>query len=804
MNLCKAILFLLGASLALGVSAQSAASSMGKSSFNEGWKFFPGDVKDGYSTGVDDTKWRQLDLPHDWSIEGSFSEQNPATFSGGALPGGIGWYRKSFTLPASDGEKMIYVEFDGIYRNAEVWINGQYLGKSPYGYSSFRYDITPYIKTGTSNLIAVRVDNSAQPNSRWYSGSGIYRNVWLVKTAKTAIDHWGTYITTPYVTDEQARLLIRTRIRNSTGKPCTILLRNEVYDNSNKLVASSPLTLVLTDTLTDVVRETMVKEPKLWSDESPNLYTVLTRIIRDGIETDWYRTTIGIRSFTFDAAKGFILNGKQVKIRGVCNHHDLGCLGAAINIRALERQLELLKSMGCNGIRTSHNPPAPELLDLCDKMGFIVMDEAFDMWKMKKTDFDYSLDWDNWHKRDIQDMVLRDRNHPSIFMWSIGNEIPEQWDTSGSRIAAELVACVKQLDDTRPVTSACNFPEPGSSIIRSGKLDLIGYNYHEKTYADFPKVFPGQKFIASETTSSLATRGSYDFPADSVRRWPIRWDIPFTEGNPDYSCSAFDNCCAPWGSTHEDSWKLIRDYDYLSGMYIWTGFDYLGEPTPYGWPAHSSYFGILDLCGFPKDAFYMYQSEWTTKPMLHLLPHWNWPAGKKVDVWAYTNCSEVELFLNGRSLGTRIKDKDHIHLSWSVPFEPGTLLAIARTNGKEVAREEIKTAGKAARISITPDRTTSVASGSDLVYCTVQVLDKDNVPVPNAANLVKFTIEGDAQIAGVDNGNPVSLEPFKSNQRKAFNGKCLVVVQTGKSAGMITVTATSKGLKTGTATITNK
>ena len=492
-------------------------------------------------------------------------------------------------------------------------------------------------------------------------------------------------------------------------------------------------------------------------------------------------------------SKGFFLNGKPVKINGVCNHHDLGSLGAAINTRALERQLEILKTMGANAIRTSHNPPAPELLDLCDRMGFIVMDEAFDMWKKEKTKFDYHLDWDEWHKRDLEDMVLRDRNHPSVFIWSIGNEIREQGDSTGTTIAGELAEIVKSLDQTRPITSACDHPYSGNYIIKSGALDLIGYNYHQQEFADFPTTFPGQKFIGTETVSALATRGSYDMPSDLIRRWPKRWDLPFTEGNADYSCSAYDNCSAPWGSTQEETWKIIKKNDFFSGMFIWTGLDYLGEPTPYPWPARSSYFGIVDLAGFPKDAFYMYQSEWTSKPVLHIFPHWNWKQGDPVDVWAYFNSDEVELFLNGKSLGTKRKAGDDLHVMWRTLYEPGTLKAVARTKGKVVLTQEIRTAGPPAKIVLTADRRVIKADGRDLSFITITVVDESGTVVPSADNLIKFQFTGEGSIAAVDNGSQISHEPFKADYRKAFNGMCLAIIQSKGKAGRITLKLIPKG-----------
>ncbi len=742
-------------------------------------------------------------MPHDWSIEGEFSENNPATASGGALPGGIGWYRKTFIIPEKEKNQNIFIDFDGVYRNSEVWINGHYLGKRPYGYSSFRYNLTPYLSFGSkANVIAVKVDNSKQPNSRWYSGSGIYRNVWLIFTGKIFIDHWGVCITTPEVSEKKAKIFIISKIRNELGKNGIITITTTLFDSNGKKVTSlTSATNSITDSVAIVKQEMNVDKPFLWSIERPYLYKVVTLVSFEGKKYDKYITSIGLRYFSFDRLKGFSLNGKSVKIVGVCNHHDLGCLGSAVNTRALERQLSILKGMGINGIRTSHNPPAPELLDLCDRMGFIVMDEAFDMWKKSKTQFDYHLDWDKWHKTDIEDMVIRDRNHPSIFIWSIGNEIPEQGDSSGITIARELAGIVRNLDKTRPITSACNSPDKMNFIINSGALDLVGYNYKHETFKDFLNTFPDKKFIATETTSALATRGSYDLPSDSIRRWPIRWDIPLSTGNSDFSCSSYDNCSAPWGSTHEETWKVIKKYDFLSGMFIWTGFDYLGEPTPYPWPAKSSYFGIVDMAGFPKDVYYMYQSELTTKPVLHIFPHWNWQPGQVIDIWAYTNCQEVELFLNGRSLGCKRKTGEDLHLSWKVSFKPGILKAIGRIAGKEIISQEIRTAGKPAKIILTADRDTIHADGRDLSFITVKVTDTYGTVVPYADDLINFSVSGVGAIAGVDNGNPVSHESFRTNYRKSFHGLCLLVVRSGHKEGSIDVTAKADGLRDAKAVI---
>jgi len=793
------LLTILFALLAFSSLTASGNSRRGTTvSFNNDWRFHLGEVANGQSPELDDAQWRRLGLPHDWSIEGDFDEKNPAGFSGGALPGGIGWYRKSFNVPETAKGKLVFIDFDGVYRNSEVWINGQYLGKRPYGYISFQYELTPYLKFGgAKNVIAVKVDNSQQPNSRWYSGSGIYRNVWLTTVDKVRIDHWGTYITTPDVTKQSATIAIRTKVRNDSDSSAPVNLVIIIYNAAGNEVAHAVAKNVTgKNSGAEVSQQLKVNQPMLWSDEHAYLYKVVSQIEQGGKVTDRYETPLGIRQFVFDIDKGFILNGKPVKIRGVCNHHDLGALGSAINTRALERQLEMLKAMGVNGIRTSHNPPAPELLELADKLGFIVMDEAFDMWQKEKTKFDYHLDWDEWHKRDLEDMVLRDRNHPSIFIWSIGNEISEQWggNPAAGIIGNELSGIVRSLDKTRPITSACNFVSDQNTLITAGDLDLVGTNYAHNQISQFPKMFPGRRLIGTETTSALATRGSYDMPSDLIRRWPAKWDEPLKDGNADYSCSAYDNCSAPWGSTHEETWKIVKKYDFFSGMFIWTGWDYIGEPTPYPWPAISSYFGIIDLAGFPKDVYYMYQSEWTDKPVLHLLPHWNWKPGDNVDVWAYFNSDEVELFLNGKSLGTRRKIGDELHVVWRVPYQPGTLKAVSRKNGKVVLTEEVRTAEQPARLVLLPDRKIIKADGRDLSFVTVKVVDRNGALVPRADNLVNFKLTGEGFIAGVDNGSEISHESFKANHRKAFHGLCLAVIQSKEKASKIVLRATAVGL----------
>jgi len=639
-------------------------------------------------------------------------------------------------------------------------------------------------------VISVKVDNSDQPNSRWYSGSGIYRNVWLTTENRTHFTQWGTFITTPKIDVSSATIHINTKMIAGNGD----LLKITIYDEIGKIVAEKiiPVTKVDDSIATDII----IKNPKLWSPEHPYLYRTSLRLLSENAAVDNYTVNTGIRSFVFDSKEGFSLNGIHMKIKGVCMHHDLGALGAAVNVSAIERQLKLLKDMGCNAIRTSHNPPAPEFLDLCDKMGFLVMDEAFDMWAKKKSKHDYHEDWAKWHEQDLKDQIFRDRNHPSVFIWSIGNEIREQFDSTGISIARELAKIVKDIDNTRPVTSALSESDPKKNFIyQSGALDLVGLNYHTEVYSDFLKNYPNQKFIATETTSALETRGFYDTPTDTTRHWPQGSKIPFTQGNKQFAVTAYDNVAAYWGATHEATWKIIKKYDFLSGLFVWTGFDYIGEPTPYPWPARSSYFGIIDIAGFPKDVYYMYQSEWTNKPVLHLLPHWNWNAGQTIDVWAYySQADEVELYLNGKSLGIKRKQGDDLHVSWPIRFESGILKIVSRKNGRIVLTKEIHTAGAPAKIILSADKRILQANGKDLSFIKVSVLDKDGNIVPDAENLIKFSIEGHASIAGVDNGSQSSMERFKADHRKAFHGLCLLIVQSGKRKGNIIVNSQSVGL----------
>lgn len=832
-------------SLLLSVLA-ACSSGQGKNlndreSFNDNWSFYlqqPADTTNYAAVGYDDSKWRKLDLPHDWAIEGNFSESNPSGTGGGALPGGIGWYRKTFDTPSDmkPGDR-VFVDFDGAYMNASVYVNGKLLGTRPYGYASFSYDITDCLNNKGSNVIAVKVDNAEQPNSRWYSGCGIYRNVWLRHTGNLFVPLWGQHVITDMNAAGNGIVNIRTDMENTGSTPRHVTLESRIFAPDGKEVAKTSTEVkVGGDTVATCSQDLTIPSPRLWSTDSPNLYRVETRLMADGKTIGVYGLKTGFRTFSFDAEKGFSLNGKRMKVRGVCLHHDAGALGAVVNRRAIERQLEIMKEMGANAIRVSHNPPAPELLELCDSMGLLVMDETFDMWRKKKTEHDYARYFNEWHERDLTDLIRRDRNHPSVFMWSIGNEVLEQWshadadtlsleqanlilnfghgkemlaheDSSmsvNSLLTRKLAEMVRELDTERMITAGCNEPAPGNHLFRADVLDVIGYNYHDDWFKDVPANFPGKPFIVTESVSGLMTRGYYRMPSDSMYIWPERWDKPFHD--PSFSCSSYDNCHVPWGSTHEKSMYEVENNDFISGQFVWTGFDYLGEPTPFGWPARSSYFGIVDLAGIPKDVYYMYQSQWRPDlTVLHLFPHWNWKPGEMIDMWAYyNNADEVELFVNGKSQGVPKPEKGKYHASWRVKFEPGVVEAVSRKNGREVARKSIRTAGEPYAVRLTPDRKNIHADKKDLSYLTVEIIDKDGNLCPLAENEVTFVVNGAGYNAGVDNGSPISLEPFKSDRRKAFYGKAMLIVQSNGKEGEIRITAKSTGLKAGDAILTAK
>lgn len=774
--------------------------------FNNDWKFFLGNDSNAINANYNDAKWRTLNLPHDWSIESDFIKDAPATNQGGSLPGGIGWYRKAFVLPATARDKNVQIEFDGVYQNSEVWINGHYLGKRPSGYANFSYELTEYLKPAPQkNSIVVKVDNSQQPNSRWYTGSGIYRDVKLVITNMFSFnDMFRTFVSAER--DNNGQAIINTTaemVSRNDGLFNSGKVKLEFFDMQGILISSKEKYFENTPTgNTNILFTDTLLKVKSWSVNTPNLYKAKLSLYKGIIKVDEITIPFGVRSFYFDSQKGFFLNNQPLKLHGVCMHHDLGALGAAFNKTAAKRQLLILKEMGCNAIRFSHNPPAAAMLDLCDEMGFLVIDEAFDMWRKKKNKFDYAKDFTEWHVKDLEAMIYRDRNHPSIIAWSIGNEIREQFDSTGTTITKELVDIVKAIDKSRPVISALTetFSEK-NFITKANTLDILGFNYKDYDYDSLPVRFPNQKFIATETASALATRGVYQFPSDTMRIWPPNYKVQDTfSGNKDFTSAAYDNTYAYWGNTHEKSWLAVKKRAFMAGIFVWSGFDFLGEPMPYPkFPARSSYYGIVDLAGFPKDVYYMYQSEWSTKNVLHLFPHWNWNKGDTVDMWAYyNNADEVELFVNGKSVGIKKKRNDELHSMWRVPFEPGIVKAVSRKNGRTVLIKEIKTAGKPYRIELMADRKTIKADGKDLSFITARVVDKDGNMVPDADNLLKFSTTGTIKIIGTDNGYQADTVSLKKAERKAWKGMALAIIQSSQKKGNSTLTVTSTGLLPGT------
>jgi beta-galactosidase len=720
--------------------------------------------------------------------EGIFESTSPGGSGAGYINAGTGWYRKVFKLPGNMQGKCVFIEFDGVYMNSDVWLNGVHLGNRPYGYSSFQYELTPYLKFGDEkNVLTVRA-HVQQPCSRWYSGAGIYRHVRLTVTDPVHLVQWGTYVTTPEVTENEATVRVETKIQNQSGFAQQVILETVVVDDTGmKVTNSSSIQTVKSDSISVFGQFFKIPQPKLWSLENPRLYRIESKIHANGKTVDATVTSFGIRTFEFTIDKGFFLNGKHVAIKGVCDHHDQGSLGAAVHKRAIERQLEILKSMGCNAIRTSHNPPDPALLDLCDRMGFLIMDESFDEWKQSKTMYGYGRFFDEWSERDLTDMIHRDRNHPSIILWSIGNEIPEQESANAYEMSKRLVDICHREDPTRPVTSACNLAEAAEKNGFSKPLDVFGINYQLPFYGTLNgKV----KLIGSETASAVNTRGEYNLVQNGDSLTIVK------ELN--NQCTSYDIIAPNWGNTAESTIRAVKDAPWVAGEFVWTGFDYIGEPTPFPWPSASSYFGMVDLCGFPKDRYYLYQSQWTDKPMVHILPHWNWQGfeGREIPVWCYSNCESVELFLNGKSLGEKnFSDTKDLHVAWKVPYAAGMLKAIAKNNGKKICEDEIQTAGAPAMIVLTPDRIKINADGDDLSNIKIEIVDKEGRVCPNADNLVKFKIKGEGVIAGVGNGNPVSHEYFKANKRKAFHGLCLAVIQSKGERGTIHFSAESEGLQ---------
>jgi beta-galactosidase len=835
----KSILTFLAIMLILCITDAILAqeSPRSRESFNQGWKFVKyfnaftesaatdREPENLQQPTLNDNNWRILDLPHDWAIEGPFSDT--LENNTGLLPWkGIGWYRKHFILSENDKGKRIYIDFDGAMANAKVWLNGKYVGEWPYGYTSFRLDLTPYIIIGKENVIAVRLDTKNW-DSRWYPGAGLYRNVWLIKTSQLHIANNGVFCTTPEIRKEKGMLSVEAEVESHINETLPVTVKVLVYKlNDNFEPSSSPVTesAVVTATLPameghDFRFDIPVKDPVLWDIAKPELYRVAVMVMQGTTITDRYETNFGFRTLNFTARDGFLLNGRRVEVNGVCNHHDLGALGAAFNTRAAARQLEILKEMGCNAIRTSHNPPAPELVDLCDKMGFLIMVEAFDTWRIGKKPNDYNLIFNAWHTEDLKAMVRRDRNHPSVFMWSIGNEVPDQ---GNPYLASALNAIVKSEDNTRPVTAGCDNGNSGTNGFQK-TLDVFGINYHLVDYKRFYdlKDNANKGLISTESASTVSSRGEYFFP---IVEGNLNNNLP---GKGICQITSYDVAYPAWASTPDQQWTLLDKFPAAMGEFVWTGFDYIGEPTPYSgdltglkpgtrWyeetkkmldkmgvtevPSRSSYFGIMDLAGFKKDRFYLYQSRWRPElPMAHILPHWNWPERKGLvtPVYVYTSGDEAELFLNGKSQGKKKKGEFEYRLKWEeVVYQPGELKVIAYKNGNKWTEDVIKTTDKASVLSIAADRSIVQPDGTDLIYITVRIEDKNKLLVPKSNNLLNFSIEGPGRIVATDNGDATSHESFQAKSKKAYNGLCLVIVAAEKGAkGSFTVKAESKGLK---------
>ena len=784
--------------LALGVCVGAAAQSRQITRFDDGWKFKQGDVSGAQAAGFNDKGWRQLDLPHDWSIEGEIAEGNPGAGSVGYFPTGIGWYRKTFNVPGYDRDKDYSIEFDGVYMNSTVWINGHELGTWPYGYSSFSYDLTPYLKA-SGNVIAVRVDNSLQPNSRWYSGSGIYRHVRLVSTARTHFKKWGVFNYTKEIRGGQAVIQINSTIVNELKSRLNGTVKHVILDENGKELAETDVVVeILAGTTHPVVQTLTLDNPVLWDLDNPHLYTLRSYILDGDRELDRVDNVLGVRTIEYDVDKGFLLNGRHVKMYGVNVHHDGGAVGAAVPARVWERRLEILKSGGCNAVRTAHNAPDPTFLDACDRIGMLVMDEAFDQWVAPKNPYDYNLYFYEWHERDLAAMVERDRNHPSVVMWSIGNEIKDQYTEVGPGIARELIAQCHKLDPTRLVTSgndeiASNTPAT-PEFLAAFENDIVGYNYPDRwrerkelIYSIDKAEFPNRRVVATESGGNSGSRGNY------------MWGGAGRFGS---GIGSIDT---------EERWKFTLNYDYVIGDFMWTGIDYYGEAR---WPSKGSGAGYLDNCGFKKDGWWFFKSIWTDEPVLHLLPYWNFPGheGEIMRLGCYTNCESVELFVNGKSYGKKGVEfprlgltkgwglgngrnwrgtTSELHLEWDVEYQPGEIKVVGVKNGQEIT-EVVRTFGEPAQIRLSVDRPEFTTDPDDVAHVTVEILDNDGNLCKDAANHVRLTVSG-AKVLGMESGNMRDLSPTKSSERDVWCGMALAILAADR-AGTVTVSAESAGL----------
>ena len=784
----------------------------------------------------DDSAWELVDLPHDWAIAGPFQEGWDTEVGGGMgrLPSnGIAWYRKKLDVSSIDVGKSIFLDIDGAMSYAMVWLNGNLVGGWPYGYNSFRLDLTPFIIHDAENQLAIRLDN---PNfsARWYPGGGIYRNVWLTITEPAHISQWGTFITTNNISDSSAQVNVEVIIDNNYDNDVTVNVVNSIYfidkegvkSKSAVAVSDQSTTTILAKKDAKVEQTIEIENPNLWGPlptQIPNLYLAVTEILEDNKLIDRYETTFGIRSLEFNPQKGIFVNGEHIQIKGVNQHHDLGALGTAFNIRAAERQLEILQEMGCNAIRMAHNPPAPELLDLTDKMGFLVVDEVFDSWERKKTPYDFHLIFKDWYEQDTRSMVRRDKNHPSIIMWSFGNEVGEQYtDKEGAELSEKLRGIVKDEDPSRLTTTSMNFAKPNMPF--AATMDVIGLNYQGEGIRQDPEFegtdrirtapqhnafheqFPDKVIFSSESASALSSRGFYMFPVSKKNSDIVREGYGGDSVNA--QVSSYELHAVDFGSSAEKVFASLEKHPFVAGEFVWNGWDYLGEPTPY-YSSRSSYSGIIDLAGFKKDRYYLYQSHWRPDfPMVHILPHWNWPerVGEITPVHVFTSGDEVELFLNGESLGRKKKEEFEYRLRWDdVIYQEGELKAVAYKNGEEWSEKIVQTTGEKTKLQLVADRSIIDADGKDLSFITVEIADENGHIVPRTNDEIEFFIDGPGEIVATDNGNSADLVAFPSHIRNAFNGLALVIVKANNGeAGEIKVTAKSKGLKDGKLSIRTK
>jgi beta-galactosidase len=782
--------------------------------------------------GFDDSSWRRVDLPHDWAIDGPFITQGDVGGVGRLPSWGVGWYRRKLEIPAADAGKVIVLEIDGAMSYATVWLNGHLVGGWPFGYSSWQLDLTPFVNFGGENQLAIRLDNPPR-SSRWYPGGGLYRNVWLTKTQPVHIGQWGTQVLTREVSAASATIDLSVTIANDLRTAANVKVSTLIYALGNDgLKSGEALAAIKVEELAVAAQGSALAKgsvtlanPQLWGPpptQSPHRYVAETTVSQEGRMIDSYETRFGIRSVVFDADRGLLVNGEHIPLRGANMHHDFGSLGAAFNLRAAERQLQVLLELGCNAIRTSHNPPAPELLELTDRMGFLVYDESFDCWELGKNPLDFHLIFTDWHEQDLRSLIRRDRNHPSVIIWSLGNEVGEQYtDVAGAEIGRRLNDIAHEEDSSRPTTSALNYAKP--HMLLPAVLDVISVNYQgegirqdvefdgmehiNKTppqYDAFHKQFPQKAIFSSESASTFSTRGAYLFPVSKRSSAPVRDGLG---GDPvNHFVTAYELHAADYSSATDKVFGSLDRHPYVAGEFVWTGWDHLGEPTPY-YEARSAYSGIIDLAGFKKDRFYLYQAHWRPEfPMAHILPHWTWPerVGQITPVHVFTSGDEAELFLNGRSLGRKARGKYEYRLRWDdLVYEPGTLEVVAYRNGRKWATDTMRTAQDPAALEVTPDRTEIRADGRDLSFVTVRVTDVAGLTAPRANNPLSFAIEGPGEIVATDNGDQTSFEPFQAPRRKAFNGLCLVIVRAKiGQAGRITLTASSNGLKDGVTLIT--